>query len=145
MSLKYPYPEWLTIGITHGYKNGVTVKEMADLLLYPEKSVMLKLSREGVYISKSARKKSLLETAAEKQDSNMSKYTVIWRDNGDEYYVTEINASANSSWSQDDYIFVAAVEEYSQYEENPEDMAAKVVAEGYDCIGVFMGEVEWLA
>jgi hypothetical protein len=65
MATKYPYPEWLTIGIIHAYKTGVTVKEMAELLLYPEASIRWKLTREGVYESKTTRRKQLQEIKAE--------------------------------------------------------------------------------
>lgn len=57
MSAKYPYPEWLTLGLVHGYKTGVPVKDMAEVLLYPETSVRVKLIREGVYQSKTAQRK----------------------------------------------------------------------------------------
>ena len=65
MATKYEYPEWLTIGLVHGYKAGKTVKEMAELLMYPEASVRWKLTREGVYESKSIKRKQLRATTAE--------------------------------------------------------------------------------
>jgi|Laugresp1bdmlbsn_1035097.scaffolds.fasta_scaffold107192_1 hypothetical protein len=65
MATKFEYPEWLTIGLVHGYKAGVTVKEMAELLLYPEASIRWKLTREGVYESKTTKRKQLQEIKAE--------------------------------------------------------------------------------
>ena len=65
MSKQYPYPEWLTIGIVHGYKTGVPVKDMAEVLLYPEASIRWKLTREGVYESKNLKRKQLQEIKAE--------------------------------------------------------------------------------
>lgn len=65
MSTKYPYPEWLTIGIVHAYKTGVAVRDMAELLMYPEASIRWKLTREGVYESKNTRRKQLQETKEE--------------------------------------------------------------------------------
>jgi len=65
MAQKYNYPEWLTTGLVHGYKTGVTVKEMAELLLYPEGSVRSKLIREGVYESQNTKRKQLRATKAE--------------------------------------------------------------------------------
>ena len=65
MAAKYQYPEWLTTGIVHGYKTGVTVKEMAEFLIYPEASIRWKLTREGVYESQNTRRKQLQETKAE--------------------------------------------------------------------------------
>jgi len=65
MATKYHYPEWLTVGIVHGYKTGVTVREMAELLLYPEASSRWKLTREGVYESKDTKRKQLRATTAE--------------------------------------------------------------------------------
>lgn len=65
MATKLEYPEWLTIGLVHGYKAGVTVKDMAELLLYPEASIRWKLTREGVYESKNTKRKQLQATTAE--------------------------------------------------------------------------------
>jgi hypothetical protein len=65
MATKYPYPDWLTLGIVHGYKAGVTVKEMAELLIYPEASIRWKLTREGVYESQNTKRKQLQATKAE--------------------------------------------------------------------------------
>lgn len=65
MATKYPYPEWLTIGIVHAYKTGVTVREIAELLIYPEASIRWKLTREGVYESQNTKRKQLQEVKAE--------------------------------------------------------------------------------
>lgn len=65
MATKYPYPEWLTVGLVHGYKSGATVKEMAELILYPEASVRWKLVREGIYESHNTKRKQLRATTAE--------------------------------------------------------------------------------
>ena len=65
MAAKFQYPEWLTVGIVHAYKTGVTVKEMAELLLYPEASIRWKLTREGIYESKNTRRKQLQEVRTE--------------------------------------------------------------------------------
>jgi hypothetical protein len=65
MSKQFPYPEWLTIGLIHGYKAGVPVKDMAELLMYPETSVRVKLIRAGVYESQNTKRKQLRATTAE--------------------------------------------------------------------------------
>jgi hypothetical protein len=65
VATKYPYPEWLTVDLIHAYKTGVTVQDMAEVLLYPEASIRWKLTREGVYESQNTKRKQLQETRAE--------------------------------------------------------------------------------
>lgn len=65
MAIKYLYPDWLTAGIIQGYKSGVPVKEIAEIIAYPEGSVRCKLTREGVYESKNTKRKQLRATTSE--------------------------------------------------------------------------------
>jgi hypothetical protein len=63
--MAYSYPDWLTEAIVKAYKSGISVAEISVTVAIPEASIRWKLTREGVYISKSSKKKTLPETSAE--------------------------------------------------------------------------------
>jgi len=75
-----------------------------------------------------------------------SYFTVIWRDQGDEYMVTTVDVpeeQAGNMTSQD-FVLEAARVEYAGFEDL-EDTLDDLIEKGYDLIGVILGEVAWVA
>lgn len=77
----------------------------------------------------------------------MQTYTVIWRDDGDDYMFTEVQTNddpadvPNIGWVQ-----TAAAVEYADWEEI-ERIAAigALLSDGYDLLAVVKGELEYVA
>jgi hypothetical protein len=53
------YPDWIRPAICAAYQSGITVEAIAEVMARPINSIRWLLSREGVYISKSGKKKQL--------------------------------------------------------------------------------------
>lgn len=77
----------------------------------------------------------------------MQSYTVIWRDNGDDYMLTTVQTSddpadvPNIGWVQ-----TAAEVEYADWDEADRIQAiADLLTDGYDLIAVVKGELEYVA
>lgn len=76
----------------------------------------------------------------------MQIYTVIWRDDSDDYMSTEVMVNENIavSMTQQDFVLEAAKVEYAGFEEL-DDILDDLTENGYDLIGVIIGEVSWVA
>lgn len=77
----------------------------------------------------------------------MQTYTVIWRDNGDEFMFTEVQTIddpadvPNIGWVQ-----TAAAVEYAEWDEVDRIQAiADLLTDGYDLLAVVKGELEYVA
>jgi hypothetical protein len=59
------WPQWLVNAVCDAYQSGVAFNEIALVLMRPEGSVRSKLVREGVYISKTAKRQTVKAEAQE--------------------------------------------------------------------------------
>lgn len=75
----------------------------------------------------------------------MQKYTVIWRDNGDDFMITtvEVPVEQGNSMSSQDFVMAAAEAEYYSFEDKAE-ILEDIEEYGYDLIGVIVGEAVWV-
>lgn len=79
----------------------------------------------------------------------MQNYTVIWRDNGDEFIITEFEADIedDTNTSPDEWVTKAATQEaivanYTQ--EQIDDEVSALLEQGYDLITVIRGKVDYV-
>lgn len=77
----------------------------------------------------------------------METYTVIWRDNGDDYMFTEVHTTddpadiPNIGWVQ-----TAAAVEFADWDEVDRIQAiADLINHGYDLLAVVKGKLEYVA
>lgn len=76
----------------------------------------------------------------------MQKYTVIWRDQGDDYIITvvEVPEEQGGNMSNKEFMLAAAEIEYAGFEDK--DEALEDIEEyGYELLGVILGEPVWVA
>lgn len=74
----------------------------------------------------------------------MAKFTVIWRDEGDDYMVTNIERENADVQSRFDWVEAAALVEYAHMTEAELDEALDDLEQnGYDLIGVAEGHIVW--
>lgn len=75
----------------------------------------------------------------------MKTFTVIWRDNGDDYFATkvEIEDDMEGQFEESDFVMMAAEVEYAD-DEDRVALLDELSEKGYDLIGVIRGEVDWL-
>ena len=76
----------------------------------------------------------------------MQAYTVIWRDDGDDYMITTIDVTEEQAGNMNiqDFVLEAARVEYAGFEEL-EGILDDLNENGYDLIGVIYGEPVWVA
>lgn len=77
----------------------------------------------------------------------MKTYTVIWRDEGDDYMFTEVNTSDNpDDLSRLSWVQTAASVEYSDYTpEELQEILDDLEFNGYDMLGVVEGSLTFVA
>lgn len=75
----------------------------------------------------------------------MQKYTVIWRDNGDDYMITtvEVPEEQGGNMNSQEFVMAAAEVEYDGFEYKAE-ILEDIEENGYDLIGVIFGEAVWV-
>ena len=75
----------------------------------------------------------------------MQKYTVIWRDNGDDYMITtvEVPEEQGGNMNSQECVMAAAEVEYDGFEDKAE-ILEDIEENGYDLIGVIFGEAVWV-
>ncbi len=76
----------------------------------------------------------------------MQKYTVIWRDQGDDYIITVVAVPEEQAGNMNsqDFVRLAAETEYEDFEDRNE-ILEDIEENGYDLIGVILGEPVWVA
>jgi hypothetical protein len=76
----------------------------------------------------------------------MTTYNVIWRDAGDEFIVTALDLHENvaNDMTSQDYVLAAATLEHEGSEEELAEWIEELKTDGYDLIGVFVGDVDWI-
>jgi len=80
----------------------------------------------------------------------MTEYQVIWRDQGDDYMITQVSLDTEDTDPTDlstfDWVMMAASVEYAEFDEESFVTAmSELHSAGYDFIGVLPGDVEWIA
>jgi len=75
----------------------------------------------------------------------MQKYTVIWRDQGDDFIVTvvEVPEEQGGNMNSQDFVRLAAEIEYDGFEDKDE-ILEDIEENGYDLVGVIFGEAVWV-
>lgn len=76
----------------------------------------------------------------------MTTYNVIWRDAGDEFIVTALDLHENvaNDMTSQDFVLAAATLEHEVSESELAEWLEELKTDGYDLIGVFVGEVNWI-
>jgi hypothetical protein len=76
----------------------------------------------------------------------MTTYHVIWRDSGDEFIVSALDLHENvaNDMTSQDFVIAAATLEHEGSEEELAEWIEDIETNGYDLIGVFVGDVEWI-
>lgn len=74
----------------------------------------------------------------------MSVYTVIWRDNGDDYMFTEVNLGILDplQMSNIEWVLEAAEIEYADWDEQERIQAKAELLDGFELLAVVRGELE---
>ncbi len=74
----------------------------------------------------------------------MDIYTVIWRDNGDDYMFTEVQTSQDpQEMASIDWVYRAAEIEYADWDEAERiNTIADLFTEGFDLLDVVKGKLE---
>lgn len=77
----------------------------------------------------------------------MQTYTVIWRDNGDDFMFTEVQTNDDPVTVLNiDWVQRAAEVEYAEWDEASRIATiADLLMEGYDLLAVVKGELEYVA
>ena len=75
----------------------------------------------------------------------MQEYTVIWRDNGDDYMITTIEVPKEQAINMTgkDFVLASAEIEYEGFEDKA-DFIENVEENGYELLGVILGKVTWV-
>ena len=76
----------------------------------------------------------------------MTTYHVIWRDAGDEFIVTALDLHENvaNDMTSQDFVLAAATLEHEGSEEELAEWLEEIKTDGYELIGIFVGDVEWI-
>jgi hypothetical protein len=70
----------------------------------------------------------------------MRTYTVIWRDNGDDYMFTTVTTDLHpSNIANNEWVAMSAAVEYAQWDEEDRESAILSLKEGYDLLDVLLG------
>jgi hypothetical protein len=70
----------------------------------------------------------------------MSTYTVIWRDNGEDFMFTEVSTSADpKQLSSLEWVLEAADVEYADWDEQSQILAKAELLYGYELLSVLVG------
>lgn len=77
----------------------------------------------------------------------MSTYTVIWRDNGNDYMFTEVNLDILDplQMSNIEWVLEAAEIEYAHWYEQERIQAKADLLDGFELLAVVRGELEYVA
>jgi hypothetical protein len=81
------------------------------------------------------------------EEKMMQKYTVIWRDDGDDFMFTVVDTDKDSlNITNDEWVQWAAEIEYADWDQ-AEQIAARadLLENGYDLLAVVKGELEYVA
>ena len=71
----------------------------------------------------------------------MSEYTVIWRDAGDDFMLTQVNTAVEpSDMTNTDWVILAAEVEYADWDEVDRVAAIADLLDGFDLLDVLVGE-----
>ena len=76
----------------------------------------------------------------------MATYTVIWRDQGDDFIITIVeHADDPAGMDRSDWMRLAATVEYAGWDEQEaKEIIDTIENDGYDLIGVILGEAVWV-
>jgi hypothetical protein len=70
----------------------------------------------------------------------MTTYTVIWRDNGDDFMFTEVTTAVEpAELTNTDWVIMAGEIEYAGWDDVDRVAALADLLEGYDLLDVFVG------
>jgi hypothetical protein len=76
----------------------------------------------------------------------MQTYTVIWRDDGDDYMFTEVKTNDDpAEVSNIGWVVKAGEIEYAHWDEADRIVALAQLLEGYELLAVVKGELEYVA
>jgi hypothetical protein len=71
----------------------------------------------------------------------MTTYTVIWRDNGDDFMMTTVNTAVEpEEMTYTDWVLLAGEVEYADWDEVDRVAALADLLDGYDLLDVLVGE-----
>jgi len=71
----------------------------------------------------------------------MTTYTVIWRDNGDDFMMTPVNTAIEpEEMTYTDWVLMAGEVEYADWDEADRVAALADLLDGYDLLDVLVGE-----
>lgn len=70
----------------------------------------------------------------------MTTYTVIWRDNGDDFMFTEVNTAVEpAELTSTDWVVMAGEIEYAEWEESERVVALAALLDGFELLDVLYG------
>jgi hypothetical protein len=70
----------------------------------------------------------------------MTTYTVIWRDGGDDFMLTEVSTVIDpAELTNTDWVILAGEVEYAEWDEVDRVAAMADLLDGYDLLDVFIG------
>lgn len=70
----------------------------------------------------------------------MTTYTVIWRDGGDDFMLTQVNTAVEpSDMTNTDWVILAAEVEYADWDEVDRVAAIADLLDGFDLLDVLIG------
>jgi hypothetical protein len=70
----------------------------------------------------------------------MTTYTVIWRDNGDDFMLTTVNTAVEpSDMTNTDWVLLAGEVEYADWDEVDRVAALADLLDGFDLLDVLVG------
>ncbi len=71
----------------------------------------------------------------------MTTYTVIWRDGGDDFMLTQVNTAVEpEEMTYTDWVLLAGEVEYADWDEADRVAALADLLDGYDLLDVLVGE-----
>lgn len=71
----------------------------------------------------------------------MTTYTVIWRDGGDDFMLTQVNTAVEpSDMTSTDWVILAGEVEYADWDEVDRVAALADLLDGFDLLDVLVGE-----
>jgi hypothetical protein len=73
----------------------------------------------------------------------MKTYTVIWRDGGDDFMLTEVETDVDPNlMTNGDWVFLAGEVEYAEWDEVDRVTALAILLDGYELLDVLVGHPE---
>jgi hypothetical protein len=70
----------------------------------------------------------------------MKSYTVIWRDDGDDFMITEVETAVDPNhMTNADWVLLAGEVEYAEWDEVDRVTALAILLDGYELLDVLVG------